>query len=90
MSSSIKNGGKIWILHKRRHTEGQYVCEKMHIINHYRNASENHNDYHYTLTRMAEIKETDGWECETTIFSHIAGESVKWYCHFEKQFVVSL
>lgn len=28
------------------------------VINYYRNANQNHNEYHYTLTRMAEMKET--------------------------------
>lgn len=48
----------------------------MHIISYYRNANQNHNEYHYTLTRMAEMKETDWQECAAAIFSYIAGESV--------------
>lgn len=48
----------------------------MHIINYYRSANQNHNEYHYTLTRTAEMKETDWQECAAAILSYIAGESV--------------
>lgn len=56
--------------HKRRHTKGRQAHEKMlSIINHYRNVNQNHNEYHHTFTRMAEMKETDSGECGAAIFS---------------------
>ena len=62
----------------------------LNMINLPRNINQNHNEYHYTLTRMSEMKETENatcWrECGGTILSYVAGESVKEYNHFEKQF----
>lgn len=82
LNCSVKIGEKTWTLHKRRYTKGQQAHEKMlAIIHHYRNANQNH-----SITRMAEMKETDLWKCGATIFSYIASESVKWYSHFGKQF----
>lgn len=46
----------------------------MHNINHY--ANQNYNEYHYAVTRMAEMKATDGQGCVAVILSCVAGEGV--------------
>lgn len=63
-----------------RYIKGQKTHEKvLSIINLYRNVNQNHNEYHYTLIRMAKMKETENitfWqECGVTILSYIAGKS---------------
>lgn len=58
MSNSIKNGKDLNTSQKKIYKVQQAHEKMINIIHHYGNANQNHNEYHYILTRMAKMKET--------------------------------
>ena len=76
---------------QRRHTDGQQAHEKMlNITNYWRNATQNHNEYHLTPVKMATIKNPQtintGEGMEKREPSYTVCENVSWYSHCGKQY----